>query len=298
MARLTLPGFRSQFESVLDPADEVVVVYSGIWTFGHRFGLDPKVLPAALIETMLEAAGERRTLLFPAYTYSYSQTRRYSPKKTPPETGVLPATLFARFHWTRTRSAFNSFYAAGPQAEKLAAIRGPTIWGEGSLKAHFEHAHARMVVLGVPWKDALGFLHRIEEVCQVPWRYFKTFDGTWEGERGDEPWTESIYVRSRSLMPEYRWDLPDGLLRRRGRIRANPADVLIESADAAELVSAGREILADDPYCLLTNAEAVRHWVAHGKQQEIEDMRREDPRTAAYLDAHAASKTSSPAPQP
>ena len=34
MARLTLADFRRQFESVLDPSDRIVVVYSGIWTFG------------------------------------------------------------------------------------------------------------------------------------------------------------------------------------------------------------------------------------------------------------------------
>ena len=211
MARLTLADFRRQFESVLDPADRIVVVYSGIWTFGHRFGLDLNTLPAALIETMLEAVGPNRTLLLPAYSYGYSSTRRFSPTKTPPETGVLPDTVFKKFHWIRTRSAFNSFFAIGPQAAELAAHRGETIWGEGSLKAYFERAHARMVVLGMPWKDACGFLHRIEETCLVPWRYFKTFPGVWEVDGSEIPWVESIYVHSRTIMPECRWDLPDKL---------------------------------------------------------------------------------------
>ena len=288
MARLALADFRRQFEAVLDPADRIVVVYSGIWTFGHRFGIDLKALPAALIETMLEAVGTQRTLLLPAYTYAYAGTRRFAPAKTPPETGVLPETVFRQFDWLRTRSAFNSFFAVGPQAEGLAAIQGQTIWGEGSLKAHFEHAHARMVVLGVPWKDACGFLHRIEESCLVPWRYFKTFPGVWEDERGETPWVESIYVHSRTLMPECRWDLPDKLLRSRGGIRSSPGEILIESADAAELVASGRELLADDPYRLVINVDQVRHWVAHDKAREIEEMRRADPRTTAYLDAFNA----------
>ena len=292
MAKLTLADFRRQFESVLDPSDRVVVVYSGIWTFGHRFGMDLKTLPLALVETMLEAVGPDRTLLLPAYTYAYSRTRRFSPGKTPPETGVLPQTVFARLQWVRTRSAFNSFFAIGPQAAELAAIRGETIWGEGGLKAHLDHADARMVVLGVPWKDACGFLHRIEEVCRVPWRYFKTFPGIWEGEHGDEPWTESIYVHSRTLMPECRWELPDAQLRKRGGVRTGSGEILIESASAADLIVAGREILADDPYRLVVNAADVRRWVEHDKQCEIDDMRRADPREAAYLDALAGASPS------
>jgi aminoglycoside 3-N-acetyltransferase len=284
MARLTLTDFRRQFEAILDPSDRIVVVYSGIWTFGHRFGIDLKTLPAALVETMLEAVGPQRTLLLPAYTYAYSGSRRFSPEKSPPETGVLPETVFKKFLWLRTRSAFNSFFVAGPQAAELAKIRGETIWGEGSLKAHFDHAHARMVVLGVPWKDACGFLHRIEESCLVPWRYFKTFPGVWEDESGDAPWVESIYVHSRTLMPECQWDLPDKLLRSRGGIRTSPGEILIESADAGALVASGRELLADDPYRLVINVDQVRHWVEHEKAREIEEMRRADPRTTLYLD--------------
>jgi len=289
MAKLTLADFRRQFESVLAPADRVVVVYSGIWTFGHRFGMDLKALPVALIETMLEAVGPQRTLLLPAYSYGFSRTRRFSPMKTPPETGLLSDTVFTRFKWMRTRSAFNSFFATGPQAAELATIRGETIWGEGSLKAHLEHSHARMVVLGVPWKDACGFLHRIEEVCLVPWRYFKTFPGIWESEHGDDSWTESIYVHSRVLMPECRWDLPDIQLRKHGGVRIGPGEILIESADAADLVAAGREVLADDPYRLIINANEVGYWVEHDKQREIDEMRRAEPLEAAYLDAHLST---------
>lgn len=294
MARLTLTDFRRQFESVLGPGDHIVVVYSGIWTFGHRFGIDLKTLPAALIETMLDAVGPNRTLLLPAYTYGYSGVRRFSPTKTPPETGVLPDTVFKKFHWVRTRSAFNSFFAIGPQAVELAAIRGETIWGKGSLKAHLDRAHARMVILGVPWKDACGFLHRIEECCMVPWRYFKTFPGIWEDERGETPWIESIYVHSRTLMPECKWDMPDQLLRARGGIRTSPGEILIESADAAALIDSGRDLLSDDPYRLVINVDEVRRWVEYEKAREIDEMRRADPRAASYLDGfnvRASAKT-------
>jgi aminoglycoside N3'-acetyltransferase len=180
--------------------------------------------------------------------------------------------------------------ATGPQANQLAAIKGETIWGEGSLKAHFDHSHARMVVLGVPWKDACGYLHRIEEVCRVPYRYFKTFPGIWEGETGDESWVETIFVRARELLPCYRWDMPDALLRSRDRIRTNDGEIPIESADAADLVSAGREILSDDPYRMVVNADEVRHWVEHDKTNEIAELRRVDPAATAYLDAHASGK--------
>ena len=54
MPRPTIVEFKRQFRDVIDPLDSIVVVYSGIWTFGHRLGLPIAQIPAALIEAMLK----------------------------------------------------------------------------------------------------------------------------------------------------------------------------------------------------------------------------------------------------
>lgn len=282
MSRLRPDEFRRAFERVLSPADEVVVVYSGIWTFGHQFGLPIREVPRMLIEQMLEAVGAGRTLVLPAYTYAFARTRVYSPQESKPETGVLPQTFLQGFPCVRTRSALNSFLAIGPRAEALAGIGGATLWGEGSLKWHFEQAHARMVTLGISWKDSLGFLHRVEEAGKVPYRYFKTFNGQWAEGGQSRAWSETMYVRSIDVMPVFVWSKVDQLLRARGRVAKAQGPVFIESADAAEIVAAGLEIIADDPYAMLENRDEVRHWVEHGKAPEIEALRASEPEALQY----------------
>ena len=284
MSRLDPLAFRRSFESLLDPADEVVVVYSGIWTFGHQFGLPIMDVPAMLIETMLEAVGPDRTLMLPAYTYAYAGTRSYSPRHSVPETGVLPQTCLRLFDWVRTGSALNSFLCAGPRARDLVRIRGETLWGEDSLKGALEKTRARMITLGIPWKDSLGYLHRIEEKAQVPYRYYKTFNGEWVDESGTQPWKETMYVRSMDLMPVFVWSRVDRLLRERNRIRKGGLATFMESADAADIVAAGMEILADDPYAMLENDEDVRHWVLRHRAEEMNALRAREPAALEYQD--------------
>ena len=257
MARLTIADFKRQFREVVGRDDQFVVVYSGIWTFGHRFGVPAQQVAHSLVEAMLEEMGSDQTLAFPAYTYDFTRTRHYSPANSMPETGVVPITVHQHFAHTRSKSALNSFLCIGPQAEKLAGVVGATLWGEGSIKAYFEAARARMVVLGLPWKDACGYLHRIEEACNVPYRYHKTFDGTWEAGGTTLAWSETMFVRPLQVMPIFQWQLVDNLLRRRGRIRSGGGEIFIESADAAELVEAGREILADDKLALIVNRPEI-----------------------------------------
>lgn len=287
MPRLTLSDFKHQFREVVDPKDRIVVVYSGIWTFGHRFGLPIADIPKLLIEAMLEELGTEQTLLLPSYTYGYTRSRRYSPEESAPETGVLPAAMLKHFQPVRSHSALNSFLAIGPQARQLATIKGATLWGEGSLKAYFELQHARMVVLGLPWKDACGFLHRIEEVCDVPYRYHKTFHGTWSDSAAETPWSETMFVRPLTLLPVFRWQMVDELVRSRGGVRSSSGEIHLESADAADLVQAGSDILAEDRLALLTNQDEVRNWIANERSNEIAELGRNEPRALDYLNSRA-----------
>jgi aminoglycoside N3'-acetyltransferase len=287
MARLTIADFKRQFREVVGRGDQLVVVYSGIWTFGHRFGMPAQQVAVSLVEAMLEEMGSDQTLAIPAYTYDFTRTRRYSPAKSIPETGVIPITVHRHFAHLRSKSALNSFLCIGPQAEKLVGIGGATLWGEGSIKAYFEAARARMVVLGLPWKDACGYLHRIEESCGVPYRYHKTFDGIWESSGTTSAWSETMFVRPLQVLPIFQWQLVDDLLRRRGRIRAGGGEIFIESADAAELVEAGREILADDKLALIVNRAEIQHWIDIGKRDELSALRASEPRALAYFDQFA-----------
>ncbi len=288
MGRLDPAAFRRSFESLLDPADEVVVVYSGIWTFGHQFGLPIRDVPGMLIETMLEAVGPDRTLMLPAYTYTYARTRSYSPLHSIPETGVLPQACLRSFDWVRTASALNSFLCVGPRARDLARIRGATLWGEDSLKGALEKTRARMVTLGIPWKDSLGYLHRIEEKAQVPYRYYKTFNGEWIDDTGTQPWKETMYVRSMDVMPVFVWSRVDRLLHERNGIRKGGLSTFMESADAADIVAAGLEILSDDPYAMLENDDEVRQWVQRDKPGEIAALRAREPAALEYHDRKSA----------
>ncbi|MDQ6719087.1 MAG: AAC(3) family N-acetyltransferase [Gemmatimonadota bacterium] len=291
MARLTADDFKRQLADVVRPGDELVVVYSGIWTFGHRFAAAPADVPKVVLDAMLESLGPNQTLLLPSYTYNFTKTRVYSPRDSTPETGVLPVTMHESFPHVRTRSALNSFLASGPRAEELANVRGQTLWGEGSLKHHFQRQHARIVVLGLPWEAACGFLHRIEEEADAPYRYHKTFRGTWDEYGKKSDFAETMFVRPLAFRPVFKWAMVDQLLRSRNQILKSAGEIFLESADASDIVAAGREIVDDDPYALIANVDDVRDWVKNGKAAEIEALRAEDPGALEYHDRLTASHT-------
>jgi aminoglycoside 3-N-acetyltransferase len=273
---LTLEDFKRQFAKVLAPEDEVVVVYSGIWTFGHRFQLPPEKVAGAILDAIEEVVGPDRTLLFPTYTYSYNRERKFDILSTKPETGVLTELFLKRPGVRRTKSAISSFAARGPLAKEAASLKGESIWGEGSLIEWIEKRDARIVTLGLPWKLSCGFLHRIEEAAQVPYRYHKDFPGEYRDADGTvSAWSERMYVRPLHVPCRFDWSLVDQLARQRGQIRSGSvAGVMIESCSAKDLVRAGLDLVEKDPFALVTNRAEVEDWVRNGgKDRELEELR-------------------------
>ena len=58
----------------------------------------------------------------------------------------------------------------------------------------------------------------------------------------------------------------------------------IESARAADIVAAGSELLGNDPYALLDNADDVRQWEHEGKAAELASLRTQEPAALEYHD--------------
>lgn len=267
--RIDLSELERGFEQAVLPADRVVLLYSGIWTLGARIGVPARELPRLMIDAILRVLGPERTLLLPTYTYSYTSTRRYDPRASVPETGVLPIEILRRPAAIRTLSALNSYAAIGPNAAELANVGGETLWGVGSIMEWLERRNARVCVLGLPWEKACSFFHRTEELARVPYRYYKRFPGAWvEGGR-KRSWTETMYVRTLSLPADFRWGLVSDAMRAAGRVRLGSAPLLLESALAQDITAAGLALLERDPYALLSNARALREWVRSGKAAEI-----------------------------
>lgn len=284
MNRITKEDFQNALAEVILPSDRIIVVYSGIWTFGHRFRVDRDNLPRLLLDVMLKFCGPKRTLALPTYTNYFARDRRYNPVNSKPETGILPETFLRQYQAARSLSAMNSFAAIGPKADKIAGMKGETLWGKGSVKEYLENVNARIVVIGLPWEIACGFFHRMEEVAKVPYRYFKTFHGIRVEDGQESFWSETMYVRPENCPTLFCWNRVSDQMRAKEQILSGTKGFVLESALAQDITNTGLEMLVDDPYVIVDNVEEVREWVQYGKQAELEELREKEPAALTYHD--------------
>lgn len=258
---------------LLDEKDDILVLFSAIWTFGHVLELR-KDSASRLLPTILEAIGPRRTLVLPTYTFGFPQSREFDLLRTRPETGILPEMAVKAAGFVRSRNPIVSHIAYGPRAQEILAYKQTTAWGDDSVMQWFEARRARVAVLGISWGQGCGLIHRSEEKSRVPYRYFKRFQGRLlsDGVELGEC-TETIYVRPLGINLVRGYEVIDPYMPRlKSFRRSSDADIPAASAIADEITTLAMSLLADEPYRFVGNADEMRSWVERLMQDEIASL--------------------------
>ncbi len=266
------------FRALLPPDNDVIAVYSGLWTFVHAFGWPPDQAAARVLEILEDVAGEGRTLVLPAYSYlDFARNRTFDLVRTAPDTGSLPETALAGGAFRRSRSPMNSYLVKGPRAEELLTLPCTTAWGLDGVLGWLCGVNARVCVLGVPWVSC-SLMHHAEEILMVPYRYFKRFAGRMF-EDGEEigPCAEVMYSRSLHAVPE--WDITGfgRALRADGAVKVGDnRRIPMESGLARDIHRVNEDLFREDMYCYITNGDELDAWIRNGKDDEMAGLKREE----------------------
>lgn len=165
---------RADVSAALDnlqiPADAVLFVHANAGFLGRPGrGVPAEELAAGM------SAGGRRTIILPAFSYSFGQNMVYDPLQAPKNMGILSDFALAE-RWTRSLDPMFSIWAHGPFASELTEIRAPTSFGTDSIFRRLvdrDDAYLMTINLGA----GSTLVHEIEHELGVPYRSTKLFRG-------------------------------------------------------------------------------------------------------------------------
>ena len=204
--------------------------------------------------SLKDIANKDRLLVFPAFTYSFTRTKVFDLKQSPPESmGALSKIAFREKSFFRTPSPMTSFLM-WPSPPKMRIDTTSSTFGNTSLFGWLQKKKCRIILIGDIPDNELGWLavHHCEEVSKVPYRSFKTFKGRMiVGSSSSVKHTQLHYARilSMNVQNDYT-ELNQKLRNRKKRIDFKVENVNISSAWCHDIIKIAKEILAEDPYGL------------------------------------------------
>jgi len=259
---------------VIDPDDRAIVIYSGIWTFGHRLAeiSSATTVTERIFDVIDSVVGPDRTVLFPTFTNQFVKTRHFDLRRDESDcSGVLAKFAMHSPGFRRSRQPLHSYTVKGPMSQDVLDRPCTTAWGDDSILAWMEEVDARIVPLGLPWQNACSYFHRIEEQLSVPYRYFKRFAGTLlENGQVIGDCQEIKYSYSLNVGPQFDHSGVVPIMKEMEIIRKcdNPL-IPIQSSKTKALSAATHHLFNNNIYAYVKNRAEVEAWVQDGKAAEV-----------------------------
>ena len=266
--------FKIALDEVIKDEDEVIVLYSGMYSFIHnlKFNLkSTKQLSNKILKLIEKKVGKKRMLFLPSFTGKfYNKHGFYDIKKSIDDSnGVLSKTALKNNYY-RTFQPIHSYLVYG-NTSNIKKLKLISSWGKKSILEFFSKKNARICNLGLPWNKGCAYLHRFEEIYNVPWRYSKKFfcdikkNGKKIGNCSEIKFCSSINV---PLKYDY-FPLIKEIENSKSFCKSTNKDFKFESIKARCLNKIGKKIFSKNPWMIIKNKNQTKKWIKFEKKNEI-----------------------------
>lgn len=176
MRRTSICQIGSALESLKIPTNKIYIIHSSLLKFGIiEGGLK------ALMGCIWDILGSSSTILMPAFTFSYGNSRFWSYRNSKSEVGALSEYFRIQSNVSRTIHPFHSVAFVGQASELFQCNEQISSFGENSPFDVLYKTNSYNISIGCELDGGATFLHHAEEMAKVPYRVYKDFPGTVEG---------------------------------------------------------------------------------------------------------------------
>jgi aminoglycoside N3'-acetyltransferase len=260
-------------ESVIPKNTDVVVIYSGIWSFANIFKMNPKIVSSFILDCIDKFIDDKTTIIFPSfYASQFVKTKSYDLSLSlPKESGLLSIEALKTEEYARTHNPLHSYLIKGPMRNDVMALDSSTSWGKDSILSWMVDQDALICPLGIDWHSGCSLFHIIEEDLQVPYRYFKRFSGEmFNNGKFVSSCSEVKYSYPLNVTLELDYSIATKSLKKNFKVLNSPDNrIFMQSASAKDILSASRMALDDDIFAYVKNKDDALNWIKNYKEVEI-----------------------------
>ena len=268
--------FLKSLDEVIDKEDKIIVLYSGLWTFINNINFNlkkKKNIPSKILDLIEYKIGEKRTLILPSFSgEQFNKKKIFDIDKTiDNNNGLLPLTALKRNYY-RTINPIHSYLVHGEKKD-LKKRKFISSWGKNSILEYFSKKDVRICNLGLPWNKGCAYLHRFEELYQVPWRYQKVFTGKLKkNNKIIGNCHEKKFCSSKLTPLKYDYKPFIKEIEKAKSFKKSSSNLLkLESIKSSCLDKIGKKIFNLNPWIIINNKSETKNWIKNFKKLELKN---------------------------
>jgi aminoglycoside 3-N-acetyltransferase len=162
-------------------SEDIVLIHSSMKrTFSYLVNQGIEASPKLIIDSLLDQVGSKGTILFPLFNFDFPNSKVFSMISTPSQMGVVSEFARQNFQGYRTGHPIYSFFAIGGNAKEFEGINNRSGYGKDSPFAKLLELNGKIAAVDLDDQSSITMYHFVEELMNVDYRYFKTFQGRYE----------------------------------------------------------------------------------------------------------------------
>lgn len=228
-------------------AGDTVLVHSAYKSLGGVEGG-----PQTVIDALLELLTAEGTLIMPTFNFDFNKGHPWDVRSTPSQMGILTELVRQDPRARRVFHPIYSFAIIGKLADFLTRERYKSSYERKSLFGKLRDVDGKIMIIGLDYTHSFTFVHHVEELEGVDYRYMKAFTGQVTEEDG-RTYVDTFYMMVRDLDKGVITEVnPMGaLLEARGVVKVGKiGDATVKLMKAAEAYPVIAEEMKRDPFLM------------------------------------------------
>ncbi|MDA7713991.1 AAC(3) family N-acetyltransferase [Candidatus Pelagibacter sp.] len=268
--------FLQLLDDVIDKEDKIIVIYSDLINLlsNINFNLNKNEnLVEKILDLIEYKIGKERTLILPSFSGKAFQKKKIFDidKTIDKDNGLLSLTAFKRKYF-RTSNPIHSYIVYGGKKD-LKERKFISSYGKNSILEYFSEKNVRICSLGLPWNKGCAYLHRFEQLYEVPWRYPKVFTGKLKKNNriiGD--CYEEKFCSSNLTPLKYNFKSFNKKIEKAKSFKKSSNKLIkLESIKVTCLNRIGKKIFDLNPWIIINNKRETKNWIKNFKKLELEN---------------------------
>ena len=249
---ITDADFLAALRSLDVAPGDILFVQSDVRSFGRLAVSRAEVLLGALVDIFEKSVGKSGTIIMPTFSFSFGANKDnlFDMEKTRSTAGSLTEYFRQLPGVVRTAQPMMSVAVWGAGTNKIIDI-GKDTFGKKSVLDNLLKEKGKIVMLGTDF-SVCTFLHYVEQMQTVPYRFMKTFTGTIIDHGRSREESVQYYARPLDAPDEKDFNRVVPHLRKKNLLHeVGIGSGSISVVSAVDLFDVAITLLQNDPYALL-----------------------------------------------
>lgn len=192
--------FEDMPEGLINPGDVVYVISDILELSKSERAQGKRFDRGEFIDSIQKMVTSEGTILFPTFNWDFCKGVAFDYLKTPSKTGALTSFALSREDFKRTAHPLYSFAVWGKDTQKLVKMDNENAFGPGSVFDYMNQVNAKALVVGLHVLDGMTYVHHVEHMVGVPFRYTKRFTAPYiEADGTTHDYSCTMYVRDMDM---------------------------------------------------------------------------------------------------